>query len=103
MADPFTIRIFVPDGEPEGVRLIDRMNWTGLGMVFPRTKWPEVRQRSEMQRTGVYILVGYKEDDDDLGSRGVCPHNASRLSVNIGNIGFLWQARQRQRWSATGV
>ena len=66
VADPFTIRIFVPDGEPEGVRLIDRMNWTGLGMVFPRTKWPEVRQRSEMQRTGVYILVGYKEDDDDL-------------------------------------
>ena len=28
-ADPFTIRIFVPDGDPEGVRLIDRMNWTG--------------------------------------------------------------------------
>jgi hypothetical protein len=29
MADPFTIQIFVPDGDPEGVRLIDRMNWTG--------------------------------------------------------------------------
>src|SRR5690606_23525308 len=43
MADPFTIRIFVPDGDPEGVRLIDRMNWTGLGIVFPRGKWPEVR------------------------------------------------------------
>lgn len=23
--DPFTIRIFVPDGDPKGVRLIDRM------------------------------------------------------------------------------
>ncbi|NBB81219.1 MAG: GIY-YIG nuclease family protein [Verrucomicrobia bacterium] len=64
IADPFTIRIFVPDGDPEGVRLIDRMNWTGLGLVFPRGKWPEVRQRAEMQRTGVYILVGYGEDDD---------------------------------------
>lgn len=31
-ADPFTIRIFVPDGDPGGVRIIDRMNWTGLGM-----------------------------------------------------------------------
>jgi len=29
MADPFTIHIFVPEGDPEGVRLIDRMNWTG--------------------------------------------------------------------------
>ena len=66
MADPFTIRIFVPDGDPEGVRLIDRMNWTGLGLVFPRSKWPDVQHRSEMKRPGVYILVGYNEDDDDL-------------------------------------
>lgn len=66
MADPFTIRIFVPDGDPEGVRLIDRMNWTGLGLVFPRAKWLEVRQRPELQRTGIYILVGYSNEDDDL-------------------------------------
>jgi len=25
-SDPFTIRIFVPDGDPEGVRIIDRLN-----------------------------------------------------------------------------
>lgn len=63
MPDPFTIRIFVPDGDPDGVRLIDRMNWTGLGIVFPRAKWSEVRQRQEFSRAGVYILVGYPEDD----------------------------------------
>lgn len=28
---PFAIRILVPDGDPEGVHSIDRMNWTGLG------------------------------------------------------------------------
>lgn len=66
MADPFTIRIFVPDGDPEGVRLIDRMNWTGLGVVFRRSDWPQVRNRQEFQRTGIYILVGYKQSDDDL-------------------------------------
>lgn len=65
-SDPFTIRIFVPDGDPEGVRIIDRMNWTGLGIVFPRSKWPEVRQRAEFTRTGVYILVGYKDESDEL-------------------------------------
>ena len=68
MSDPFTIRIFVPDGDPEGIRIIDRMNWTGLGIVFPRSKWLEVKQRSEFTRTGVYILVGYKGQDDDLPS-----------------------------------
>ena len=66
MADPFTIRIFVPDGDPEGVRLIDRMNWTGLGLVFPREKWPETRNRPEFARTGVYILVGYRNETDEL-------------------------------------
>ena len=48
MLDPFTIRIFVPDGDPEGVGLIDRMNWTGLGLVFRRSDWSEARKRSEM-------------------------------------------------------
>lgn len=64
--DSFTIRIFVPDGDPEGVRLIDRMNWTGLGIVFPRDKWPTTKQRPEFSRAGVYILVGYKGEADDL-------------------------------------
>ncbi len=65
MADPFTIRIFVPNGDPEGVRIIDRMNWTGLGIAFPRAKWLETRSRSEFDRTGVYILVGYEGKKDN--------------------------------------
>ena len=65
-ADPFSIRVFVPDGDPEGVRLIDRLNWTGLGLVFRRSDWSEVRKRSEMQSTGIYVLVGYRSADDDL-------------------------------------
>src|SRR2546422_2191625 len=64
--DPFTIRIFVPDGDPEGVRIIDRMNWTGLGIVFPREKWPTTKQRTEFSRAGVYILVGYRGEGDEL-------------------------------------
>lgn len=62
--DPFTIRIFVPDGDPEGVRLIDRMNWTGLGIVVPREKWPSTRQRPEFARTGIYILTGQTEGNE---------------------------------------
>ena len=64
--NPFTIRIFVPDGDPEGVRIIDRMNWTGHGIVFPREKWPATRQRAEFSRTGLYILSGYKSAEDEL-------------------------------------
>ncbi len=66
MSQAFTLRIFVPDGDPEGVRFIDRMNWTGLGIVFPRSNWQEIRKRQEFERTGIYILTGYGEGDDDL-------------------------------------
>jgi hypothetical protein len=65
MADPFTIRIYVQcGGDPEGLRIIDRMNWTGLGIVFPREDWPKVKQRAEFSKPGVYILIGYITDDD---------------------------------------
>ena len=42
------------------------MNWTGTGIVFPRNKWDEVKQRNEMNKIGIYILVGYQENDNDL-------------------------------------
>jgi len=35
MAEPFTLRVFVPSGDPDGLKIIDRANWTGRG--FPRT------------------------------------------------------------------
>ena len=66
MANPYTIKIFVPDGDPEGVKLIEHMNWTGLGISFPRDKWPETKQRTEFGKAGVYILVGYASEENDL-------------------------------------
>ena len=66
MADPYTIRIFVPDGDPEGLRLIDRMNWTGQGIVIPREGWAKIKVRQELAKPGVYVLVGYVGEDDDL-------------------------------------
>lgn len=62
---PYTIRIYVPDGDPEGVRIVDRMNWTGSAIAFPRLKWPEVKQRQEFSRAGIYVLFGYEEKTVD--------------------------------------
>lgn len=61
----FTIRIFVPDGDPEGVRFIDRMGWSGRGIVFPREKWPTIKQQQDFSFAGVYILRGYEEGAED--------------------------------------
>jgi hypothetical protein len=55
---PFMLRIFVPEGTYDGVRLIDRLNWSGLGVMVPRERWTQTRHRSEFARPGVYILTG---------------------------------------------
>jgi hypothetical protein len=59
----FTLRIFVPSGDPEGVRIFDRMNWTGRGYALPRDRWAEVKSRAELSSPGVYILLGYEADE----------------------------------------
>jgi len=57
----FSVRIFIPTGDPEGLRIIEKSNRTGQGLMFPRALFPEVRQRPELQRTGVYVLWGPSE------------------------------------------
>jgi len=66
MADPYTIKIHVLNGDPEGVRIIDRMNWTGQGIAFPREEWPNIKNFKEFNSPGIYILVGYSSDEDEL-------------------------------------
>ncbi len=61
---PFSLRIFVADGDPEGLRLVERSNWIGKAIVFPRTLFPTIRQRAELGQTGVYLLLGPREDGE---------------------------------------
>lgn len=57
----FSVRIFVPSGDPDGVKIVEKSNWTGQGVVFPRSLFTEARARPEMQRTGIYLLWGPSE------------------------------------------
>ena len=59
---PYSIRVFVPDGDPDGLRLVERSNWTGVGVIFKRTGYKQAASRPEFDRTGIYVLVGTSED-----------------------------------------
>lgn len=54
----FSVRLFMSAGDPDGLRLIEKSNWSGLGLVFPRSEFGQARQRVELQRAGVYLLWG---------------------------------------------
>ena len=70
---PFSIKIFVPSGDPEGVRVVSRDDWPGKAVVFPRDLLPEVKGRREYQQPGVYLLSGgkilYVGEGDPVGDR----------------------------------
>lgn len=65
MGEPYTIRVFVPDGDPEGAKIVELLNWTGVGIAFPRSAWPKLSGRSEFKRSGVYVLTGSAEGTND--------------------------------------
>ncbi len=45
-----TIRIFLADGTPLGVRIVEKSNWTGRGIDFARADWLRARTRDDFAR-----------------------------------------------------
>lgn len=62
MSKPYSIKIFLPGGDPDGLRTIEKSNWSGAGIVIPRALMGEAKNRRELLRTGVYVLVGPPEE-----------------------------------------
>ena len=64
MGKPLTITVRFQTGEPGGLRIASRKNWSGQGLAFPRAIYLEVRGDKEygragvLGRTGVYVLWG---------------------------------------------
>ena len=63
-AKSFSIRIFLPDGTADGVKIISKSKWTGRGMIIPRALFAEEKQREELNAPGVYVLIGLPGEDD---------------------------------------
>jgi hypothetical protein len=57
----FTVNLFLPDADPEGLRVVEKTNWNGRGLVFPKAMFTQARSRKELTQTGVYVLAGPSE------------------------------------------
>lgn len=66
MSTPYTIRMFVPDGDPNTLKIIDKMNWTGICFEISREAWIKHKNRMEFKQAGIYILFGYQENEEDM-------------------------------------
>lgn len=61
-ARPTSIRIFLADGIPEGLRIVEKSNWTGRAVVASRSQLDGALLRDELGQPGVYVLTGQSED-----------------------------------------
>ena len=61
---PFSLHIFIADGDPDGLRIVERDNWIGKAIVFPRPLFTQVRSMDEFNQTGVYLLIGPRENGE---------------------------------------
>ena len=63
---PRSINIFLLDGDPNGIRVAQIMMSTIQAIAFRRNKLGEVRRTfPEIERPGVYILIGEDETEPD--------------------------------------
>lgn len=90
---PFSLRIFVADGDPDGLRLIERSNWIGKAVAFPRAIYPRIRTRDQFKQTGVYLLLGPRADGDgEMLYVGEGDPVGPRLESHYANKDFWTQA-----------
>lgn len=86
----FSITVFLPEGEPDGLRLVEKSHWTGIGLMTRRGRFPEDRKRDEFGRSGVYVLLGPGEFDPSARRIYVGEtHNVGRrISAHISKKDF---------------
>ncbi len=58
------IKIYMPDGNPQGIRICDETNSVAKAFVIPRTKMDWAQSRKELTQPGVYLLIS---DEDEVG------------------------------------
>ncbi len=59
----FSITIFLPEGNPDGLRLITKSHWAGSAAMVARADYMSVKDREQFQSSGVYVLVGPSDAD----------------------------------------
>ncbi len=58
---PKALQVLIPSGIPNGMKVIELSGWTGKCFVVPRQSLKELKDRSEANQPGLYLLFGVDE------------------------------------------
>lgn len=79
MIHPKTIKIYLIDGKPNGLKTAELSNWVGKAISIPRNKLKDVKDKNECGQPAVYFLFGKENDESILPN------------VYIGEAEVLWK------------
>ncbi len=83
-----TIRLFLVDGNTNGLVTAELSNWTGKAFRIPRIKLKHYSQREELKRPGVYILFGKNDKEEDSAYIGEAESGIERLQQQLNEKEF---------------
>ena len=85
-----SIRIFLADGSPTGLRHVEIANWSGQALACPRSRFSELTKWDESKRPGVYFLFENSAGDNNSVYIGESEDVFKRLADH---------ARQKEFWN----
>lgn len=88
MAHPQTIQIFLPDGNPRGIKIAEITNRTIKAILFPRNQFEAILQRPELANVGFYFLFGVADNGHEMAYIGEAEDCAERLKQHQRNKDF---------------
>lgn len=87
-----TIRIFLIDGDPNGRMTCELSNWTGKAYKIPRIKIKDCSDRDDLKNTGIYLLFGKDNDNNDNVYIGEAESIFRRLNQHLSQKDFWNEA-----------
>jgi hypothetical protein len=87
-----TIRLFLVEGNTNGLVTAELSNWTGKAFRIPRIKVKDYSIRDELKRPAVYILFGKNDKDEDQAYIGEAEIGINRLQQQLNEREFWNEA-----------
>lgn len=80
MLEAATIKLFLVNGSPNGLRTAELSNWSGKAIAAPRTEISDLLKREELSNPGIYFLTGV---DPESGEKAIYIGEAENVSNRL--------------------
>ena len=77
------IKLFLTDGSATGFRYAELVNWTGWVFACPRILFTKLKEWPQMQRVGVYVLIGLNRKGENAVYIGESENVLTRLLSHL--------------------